>query len=552
MARLATRLVEDRVKKVTVERPSKSEAILTIELGWDELEKASERAYRELAQRYNVPGFRRGHAPRSMLERMLGGESLYEHGLEHLVEDSYREAMRENHLAPLGQPDLETPPMRPNEDYTFTARVPVAAPVELGDLDAVRVERPRVEVSEADIDRVVNDLREQQALWIPVERPATVGDQVIADLKLTVGDRVINDLQDNPFELTDERAGVFHGMDEHLIGMSEGESKEFTTTIPEDYANTELAGQEGHYVVTLKGVKVRELPEIDDELAKASGEFDTLGGLREGIRDELRERRETNADRDFRERVLAAVADQAEVEIHPIMVREEVDAMVRETRNMLEQSHFGLEQFLSASGKTEEAYRQELEPEARARVKRNLVLLAIAEREGLTATDDETQAWLDVLGRVGGKRRRLRDLSRGQREFIAERIRREKATTFVIDAATARTAAEAGAAAAARAGADESPADESPAAARADMAETMASPDETAAPAAAPETATTETEAAAATADDGGASAPGAPSDGETTPTESSATIPTEATVSESTMSGEAPEGTMAAPKGGA
>jgi trigger factor len=419
--------------KVTVERAENSEAILNVELEWRELESASDRAYHKLAQRYNVPGFRRGHAPRSMLERMLGKEAIYQEGLEALIEDSYREAIRSNQLVPLAQPAVDAPPLQLNAPYSFSARVPVLSPVKLGDYQAVHVEKPAVEVTDEDVDKVVADLQQQHALWLPAERPAQLGDRVIADLKLEVGDRTISDLHDNEFELAEGREGIFSGMDEHLLGVSEGETKEFTTTIPADYANAELAGQEAHYTVTLKGVKYRELPEADDELAKSIGEYDSLEALRAGIREQLIERRTSNAERDYREQLLKAIADQAEVEIHPVLIEDETGVMVREMQRILQQSGLSFEQFLSATNSTEADYKKQLEPEARERVKRDLVLDAIGDAEGIEASDRELQGWLDMLSAVGGdKPMRLRQLSAGQRQHVTNRVRRDKVIARLV------------------------------------------------------------------------------------------------------------------------
>lgn len=442
--------------KVTVERASDSEAILNVELEWPEVEKASERAYRRLAQRYNVPGFRPGHAPRSLLERMLGRETIYQDGLETLIDESYREAIRTNDLRPVGDPTLDAAPFEMNEPFKYTAKVPVLAPVKLGDYKNVQVERPNVEITEDDIQKVLRDLQEQQALWIPVERPAQLGDKVIADLKLTIGERTISDLTENEFELAEERQGIFSGMDQHIVGMSEGETKEFTTTTPADYGNAELAGQEAHYVVTLKGVKYHELPELDDEFAKSAGDYESLEGLRTAIREQLAARRESNAQRDFRENLLKAITDSSEVEIHHALVHQEADVMVREMQRMLEQSGLSWDQFLAASGKTEDEYHEQVEPEAQDRVKRKLVLDAIARAEGITTNDAEMEQYLQLLNAVSstGKPLRLRQLSPTQRQYITENILRDKVVTVLLERAggsqLAGEASEAGAAGEAR------------------------------------------------------------------------------------------------------
>ncbi|HEY7984566.1 MAG TPA: trigger factor family protein, partial [Ktedonobacterales bacterium] len=177
--------------KVTVERTDNSEAILNVELDWTELESASNLAFPKLARRYNVPGFRPGKAPRSMLERMLGKEAIYQNGLEGLIEKSYRDALQQNELVPLAEPTLDAPPLQLNEPYSYTARVAVLSPVTLGDYHAVKVDYPTVNVTDEDVDKVLADLQQQHAVWLPTEEAAQLGHHVIVDLKLTVGDRPV-------------------------------------------------------------------------------------------------------------------------------------------------------------------------------------------------------------------------------------------------------------------------------------------------------------------------------------------------------------------------
>lgn len=460
--------------KVTVERTPESEAVLNVELDWTELEKASDRAYHKLAQKYSVPGFRKGHAPRSMLERMLGKEAIYQEGLEDLIESTYRDAVKQNDLTPIAQPSLDAPPLEMGQAYSYTARVPVLPEVKLGDYHSIRVETPTTEVTDEDIEKVLKQVQEDQAMWLPAERPAQLGDKVVVDLKLTSGDRSISDLHDNEFELAAERAGIFSGMDDQIVGMTEGETKQFTTTIPEDYGNADLAGKEAQYEVTIKGVKYRELPEIDDELAKSIGDYENLDAVRTAIRAQLQTQKETEGRRTVREDVVKQAADKSEVEIHPVLVDEEVHRMMDETGRMLEQSGISRDQYLEMMNKSEEDYHKQLEPDAEIRVKRDLVLDAIAEREGLKVSDTELQSWLDMYAAIGGRRLRLRDLRPGQRTGIESSLLRDKATERLVEIAAsgepveaAEPAEEAGAKAAARAAVtDESPAESAKPAAR--------------------------------------------------------------------------------------
>ncbi len=425
--------------KATVERTPDSEAVLTVTLEWAELEKASDRAYKRLAQKYTVPGFRKGNAPRSMLERMLGKDAIYQEGLEDLIESSYRDVIREHDLSPVAQPALDAPPIEHDQTYIYTARVAILTRPTLGDYSAIRVAAPSATVTDEEVEHALEHMREDAAAWVPVERPAQVDDQVTVDLKLTVDDKVVSNYADHEFVLAIERPGVFAGLDDHLVGMSEGQSAQFDTTIPEDYANTALAGKTGHYEIAVKAVKVRELPELDDDFAKtvkSMGDVDSLEALRAALRAQLERQKESESRRELREQVTKAVTDQAEVVIHPAMVADEVDAMLRETSRVLSQNRLTLEQYLQIMQKSEEEYRAELEPQARERVKRDLVLAAVADAEGIQVGDQDLQEWLQLYSMLGNKPTRLQDLSATQRANITSRLRRDKALNRLIEIAT--------------------------------------------------------------------------------------------------------------------
>src|SRR2546421_11484531 len=208
--------------KVTVEKLPDSEAVVEVDFSWDEVEKASEKAYRKLVQKVDVQGFRRGKAPRSLLERRLGKEYIYQEGLDDLITETYRNAVKEHELVPLAQPELEAPVFEIGQPYHFSLKVPIITPVELGDYSSLHFEREDADVTSEEVEQELESLRNQQATWQEVERPADYGDRVTVDLKLTIEDKTISDLKDNPFELTQERPGLFTGMDEHIVGMQVG------------------------------------------------------------------------------------------------------------------------------------------------------------------------------------------------------------------------------------------------------------------------------------------------------------------------------------------
>jgi trigger factor len=428
------------IVNVTVERTPESEALLTIELAWDEVEAATNKAYKRLSQKYNVPGFRKGHAPRSMIERMLGKEAVYQEGLDDLIDEAYRKALVEHDLTPLTQPHVEgTPTFEEGQPYSVQLHVPVLTQATLGDYTTIRVEPPTVEITDEQVEQTVERLREQQAIWEPVERGAEIGDQVTMDLNLTAEGREkpISDLHDNEFVLTDERVGIFTGMDEHIVGMKEGDTKSFTTTIPEDYSNPELAGKEAQYEVAVKAVKRRELPEANDEFAATVGDYTTMDEVRQAIREQMRAQRQRDAERELSDEVTKRLIETSTFTIHPLLVEDEANTMMRETARMLEDSRLSLQQFLEASGKTEDEYRKELEPDATERVKRDLALAALASAEQVEVEDEEAGQWFEMMSMLsGGRRSRWRDLSASQRRAIIARLRRDKALSRMISIAT--------------------------------------------------------------------------------------------------------------------
>jgi trigger factor len=434
--KIAYSRLEKRVK-ITVEKTPQSEAVLDVELDWDEVEKASDRAYHKLAQKYTVPGFRRGHAPRTMLERMIGKDAIYQEGLDDLINQSYKQAVADHHLTPIGQADVDAQPMEPGQPYRFKATVPILSPVELGDYRSIHFDKPEVSVTDEDVGKVLADYQNQQAIWVPVERPAKLGDHVTVNLQLKVEDRTVSDLKDNEFELTDERPGLFAGMDAHVAGMSEGEERAFTTTIPEDYTNKDLAGKEAHYDITLKAVKEKDLPPLDDELAKGAGKYQTLDELREAIRKNLFQTRTSQTQRDLEAKILEAASDQASVDMHHILIEDEADALYHQMEHLLQQQQMSMDQFLMLSQKTADQYKKELEPEAEKSAKTDLVLEAIADQEGISVSTSEVQTMLDLYARLGAARpQRANQLSATARRRLESSIKRDKARSFLIEHAT--------------------------------------------------------------------------------------------------------------------
>lgn len=422
--------------KVSVEKKPTSEAVLDVELTWDEMEKASDKAYRKLVQKVDIQGFRRGKAPRTILERRLGKEYIYQEGLDDLITETYRDAVKEHDLTPITQPKLDAPVFEMGQPYHFTLTVPIVTPVELGDYHALKFEREEATVTSEEVDKEIDSLRNRQATWESVERPAQYDDRVTVDLKLTPvepveGIETISNLTDNTFELTNERHGVFSGMDEHLVGAQAGESKTFTTTIPEDYSNPKLAGKEATYEVTIHKIEEKHLPELDDEFAKkvSDGQYESLEDLSKGISDNILESKKRRINDELRDKVLNAVIEQSTFTIHPLLIEEEVHDMEHQFSHLLEQQHLTMDQYLKMVRKTHEEYHQELHPDAEQRVKRQLVLEEVARQENVDIDSGEIEALFNAYAQMGQELPRTEEQIRA----LALAYRREKTLTRLID-----------------------------------------------------------------------------------------------------------------------
>jgi len=254
------------------------------------------------------------------------------------------------------------------------------------------------------------------------------------DLKLTVDDESISDLKDNPFELTDERPGLFSGMDAHIVGMQAGESKTFTTTIPEDYSNEKLAGKEAQYTTTLHKVEFKELPELDDEFAiqASNDEYQTMEDLRKAVSDNLLENKQRAIRDALRETVLNTIIEQSHFTIHPVMIQEETEEMVHQFTHLLEQQHMSMDQYLMLLKKTREEYVKELEPDAEKRVKRQLVLDEVIKKEEISVAPDEVEALFRAYTQMG----QSLPQTEGQIRALAQSLLREKAITRLVELTT--------------------------------------------------------------------------------------------------------------------
>ena len=379
---------------VTTESSSSTEVILNIAMDAADEEPFVARSYRRTVGNLSIPGFRKGKAPRSVVENHVGRQALLREALDYMIPETLNRALQDQGLQAFIEPQVE---MLEWEPVSFKAVIPLEPAVDLGDFRQLRLEKAAAEVSAEQIDQMLERLRREMTPWEPAERPARFGDL----LNLTVrgvmdGEEIISD---DGVDFIPEPGNVlpFPGFAPYLEGLTEGSEKEFVMTVPADYPRPEFAGKEVAFQVTAFSIKEKNLPELDDEFAKGVGEgFDTMADLRADIAQQLNDDAEQRADYEFQELALARVLGQATIDLSDLVVAREVQAMVEERDRMLRNQRLDLDTYLTYAGKTPEEFRGELRPEAIERLERMLVVRQVVKEEELEVTTEEIQQEIET------------------------------------------------------------------------------------------------------------------------------------------------------------
>lgn len=429
--------------KVTKEKTEQRQAFLTVELESAEMAEAMEGAYKRLVKKTSIPGFRKGKAPRDVLERSIGRESLLEEAINSMVPQAYEQAVKEQELEPWGQPEIEITQAEP---VIFTAVVPLSPTVELGDYNSVRVKMETEEITDEKTDAVMEEIRHQHASWEPVERPVEMGDLVTANIDGTVDERPFVKRLASQYQVEAGAAAPAPGFPEQLVGMNKGEEKEFKLTLPEDYQRPELAGKEVSFKVKIEEIKQEILPEMNDELAgMVSKEFKTVADLREEVVKNLKIQAEEKARMEFEEKVVTSVMDQAAVEYPPVVVEMEINRIINEQARQVQMSGRNMEDYLRSIGKTIEQMREDLRPVANKNIVASLVLGKVAEAEQSSVEEAEIDERLDgmVAGTDESRKEELRKMfdTPNTRESIRQNLMTRKTIDRLAEIAASDEAA---------------------------------------------------------------------------------------------------------------
>jgi trigger factor len=375
------------VKVSSTELPPR-QVSLDIEVDKDRLDRAIDEAYRRLAGRVDVPGFRRGKAPRPMVERMVGRDRIVEDALDRLVPEVVSEAMQQENVEPYTRPRVESIEFDP---LRVKAVIGLAPKVELGDYkDSLRVTTEEPQVADEQVDDVIKRLRESYSQWVPVERAVALGDRVGLDLKASVADREepIIDSKEAEYIVDAESTSPAPGFGEQLVGLSGGDQKSFTLTMPAEHRDTAVAGQAAEFEVSVHWVKERELPEVDDEFAQQVGDYSDVAALRTAIDTQLRQREQERVRDKLQEDAMNKLVEISSIEYPPQLVDHQAEHMLETFRTNIERQGMQYQQYLKLLGKEQTTFEQEIRTEAETRVRRSLALDAFAAAEQIDGGED--------------------------------------------------------------------------------------------------------------------------------------------------------------------
>jgi trigger factor len=378
------------VKVSSTELPPR-QVSLAIEVEQERLDHAMDDAFRRLAGRVDVPGFRRGKAPRSMVERMIGRERIVEEALDRLVPEVVTEAIEQEKVEPYTRPRVESIEFDP---LRLKAVVGLAPKVELGNYkDGLQVPPEEAKVEDEQIDSVIQRLRDSYAQWAPVERPVKLGDRVGLDLRADVEDqeKPLLDSKDAEYVVDPEGAQPAPGFAEQLVGLNAGDQKTFTLNMPDDYRDKEVAGKPAEFSITLHSVKERELPALDDDFAQQVGEYTDIAGLRTGIETQLRQREEERVREKLEDAAMTKLVEISSIEFPPQLVDHQAQHLLETFTRNVEQQGLQMAQYLRFVGKEQETFEQELREQAETQVRRSLALDAFADAEKIGVEPQEVE-----------------------------------------------------------------------------------------------------------------------------------------------------------------
>ena len=410
--------------KATVNPVDQHVVTLTIEVPAAEVDKGIKQAVKRIANQVNIPGFRKGHAPRRVLEMNFGKEAILEEAFEVLASQNYSAALRENDIVPVSEPEIEREQFEEGKDLIFKATV-----------------------TDEQIEEQLNNIREQQAKMVVAEEGATIqkDDFAVIDFAGSVDGKPFDGGEGKSYPLQIGSGSFIPGFEDQLIGAKAGDDVTVKVTFPEDYFVAELAGKEAEFKTHIHDIKRKELPELNDEFAKEASSYETIGELKNDLRAKMEEEASRRAIDTYNADLIQAAVKNATVDIPEVMINDRVEQMIQELAMNMEGRGLKLDDYLKFSNKTIEDLRSEYKDSAAENVRADLVLDAIATAEGIEVTPDDMNREIFIMAQnFGADPKEVWDIiaKEGRVAMLAGSVARKKAARFIIDNAKGAEAAK--------------------------------------------------------------------------------------------------------------
>ena len=412
----------------------KNEVKLEFSIEAEKFDNAIKTVYAKNAKYFNIPGFRKGKAPMNIVEKYYGKEIFYEDAFNEVVPEIFDKEVKENNLEVVSKPQIDIKQMEKGKDLIFTAIVQTKPEVKLGKYKGIEVEKVEYNVSDEDVEHELGHMAEKNARLVTIEdRPVESGDITVIDFEGFVDGKAFEGGKAEGHELTIGSNTFIPGFEDQIIGMKIDEEKDINVKFPEQYFSEELAGKDAVFKVKLHEIKKKELPPIDDELAKDISEFDTLAELKASIKEIIEKENETRAKYETEDAVIKAVAENTEIDIPSGMIDTEIENNIKDVENRLRYQGATLDQYLAMMGKTMEEFKNEYKPQAEQTVKQRLVLDAVANAENIVAEEKDVDEKIkEMAEKYGKKEEELKD-NEQLRDYIKQNSKVDKTITFLLE-----------------------------------------------------------------------------------------------------------------------
>ena len=412
---------------------SKNEVKLNFEIEAEKFEDAMKKVYTKNAKYFNIPGFRKGKAPMSIVEQYYGAEIFYEDAFNELVPEIYDEAIKSNNIEAVSRPDIDIKQMEKGKNLIFTAKVQTKPEVKLGKYKGIEIKKIEYNVSDKDIDQELNLMAEKNARLVTIEdRPVQKDDIAVIDFEGFLDGKPFEGGKAENHELTIGSNTFIPGFEDQVIGMKVEEEKDLNLKFPDEYFSKDLAGKDVVFKVKVNEIKKKELPKIDDEFAKDVSEFDTLEELKNSIKEKLENQNKERERIEKEDAAIEAVSEKAEVDIPSGMIETEVDNMMKDIEQRLMYQGLTLKQYTELTGKKETDIRKDFEEQANKNVKYRLVLEAVVNAENIDVDDKELEDRLKEMAKNYGQKEEELLNNENVKKYTRDNMKVEKAIEFLV------------------------------------------------------------------------------------------------------------------------